>query len=198
MALTITNPTLTNPADKTELQENFTDIVNKFSAGITTADASSSAGFTNAQLANPHYELLVKLQIRMTDAGTALSALQLVDYFPIPNLATDGPYTIDSCEYYHTDIGAIANTTISIASGTVAAGAFSVTTTHVNAQTIAFGTDNNDAVGSLTVATASIPASANNRVLRMIVTLGNADILSTIGDTLVVTLKLKRTSGLRS
>ena len=192
MALTITNPTLSNPANKSQIEANFSDVTNKFSAGITTADLSATAALTNAQLANSYFEDTIKLQIRMTDAATALSALQLVDYYPLPNLSTDGPYTIVSCDYYSTDIGAIANMTVSIASGTVAAGAFSATTTHVSAQTIAFGTDNNDAVGSFTVADAGIPASDNNRVMRLIVTLGNADILSTIGDTLVVVMKLKR------
>lgn len=197
MSLTLTNSTLSNPADKTEIEENFTDVVNKFSANITTADLSASAGITNAQLANSHFEMLVKFQIRMTDAGTALSGLQLVDYHPLPDITT-GAYTIVGADYYATDQGANANFTVSIASGTVAAGAFSATTTHVNAQAIAFGTDGNDIVGSFTVADSSIPASANNRVMRCIVALGNADQLSTIGDTLVIVLKLKRTSGLRS
>ena len=197
MALTLTNPTLTNPADKTEIEENFADTVAKFAAGIRTADCASDAGFVNAQLANSHFEMLVKFQIRMTDAGTALSALQLVDYHLIPDI-TNGSYTIVGADYYATDQGATANFTVTIASGTVAAGAFSSTTSHVTAQTIAFGTDGNDIVGSFTVADATIPASANNRVLRCIVTLGNADQLSTIGDTLVIVMKLKRTNGLRS
>lgn len=197
MALTITNPTLSNPANKTEVEANFTDVVNKFNAGITTADLSASAALTNAQLANSHFEMLVKFQIRMTDAATALSALQLIDYHPLPDITT-GAYTIVGADYYATDQGATANFTVSIASGTVTAGAFSVTTTHVNAQTIAFGVDAEDIVGSFTVGTSSIPASANNRVLRCSVTLGNADQLSTIGDTLVIVLKLKRTDGLRS
>ena len=197
MALTITYPTLSNPADKDQVETNFADVVTKFSGGITTADMSASAGITNAQLANSHYEMLAKFQIRMTDAGTALSALQLVDYFPMPDMATDGTYTITDADYYITDIGDASSTAVTIASGTVAAGVFSATTTHVNAQTIASGTDGNDAVGSFTIADGVIPASASNRVLRMIVTLAT-NALSTIGDTLVVTLKIKRTSGLRS
>ena len=192
MSLTLTTTTLTNPANKAEIENNFTDVVNKFNAGIGTADMAAAAGVTNAQLANSYFEFVVKMSVRMTDAATALSALQLVDYHPLPNIATDGPYTIVTCDYYTTDTGAIADTTVSVASGTVAAGAFAVTTTHVSAQTIAFGTDGNDAVGAFTVANSTIPASANNRVLRLAVTLGNADILSTIGDTLVVVLKLKR------
>ena len=197
MSLTLSHTTLTNPADKTEIEENFADVANKCSGNITTADLSATAGITNAQLANSHFEMLVKFQIRMTDTATALSGLQLVDYHPLPDITT-GAYTIVGADYYATDQGATANFTVSIASGTVAAGAFSGTTTHVNAQTIAFGTNGNDILGSFTVADAAIPASASNRVLRCIVTLGNADQLDTIGDTLVIVMKLKRTNGLRS
>jgi hypothetical protein len=191
MALTITNPTLTNPADKTEIEENFDDIVDKFSNGLTSSDLSGSAGITNAQLANSYYEWTAKFSIGMTDAAGAPSSLQLVDYYPLPNLATDGPYTIVACDYYMTDIGDASSTAVTIASGTVVGGAFSVTTTHVNGQTIASGTAENDAVGSLTVADDEIPGSADNRVLRMIVTLAT-NALDDIGDKLVVTLKLKR------
>lgn len=193
MALTITNSTLSNPADKTEIEENFTDVVNKFSAGITTADLSASAGILNAQLANSYYEFLVKFQIRMTDETTAPAGEELVDYVPLPNLATDGPYTIVACDYYISDRGDAGNTTVTIASGTVASGAFDTTadTVHVNAQTIASGTDGQDVVGTFTVADSTIPASANNRVLRMIVTLAT-NALTAAGDTLVVTMKLKK------
>lgn len=191
MALTITNPVLTNPADKTEIQENFDDIVDKFSAGLTASDLTSTAGITNAQLANSYYEDTLKFSIAMTDAAAAPSALSLVDYIPLPNLATDGPYTIVACDYYMTDIGDASSTAVTIASGTVVAGAFSPTTTHVNGQTIASGTAENDAVGTFDVADPNIPASADNRVLRMIVTLAT-NALDDIGDKLVVTLKLKR------
>lgn len=196
MSLTITNPTLTNPADKTEIEENFTDVVAKFNAAITTTDCSASAGFTNAQLANSHYEMLMKFQVRNWNAA-APAGNELLDYHIMPDIATDGTYTITDCEYYITDGGSAGNTTVTIASGTVAAGAFSATTTHINAQTIASGTDNNDIVGSLTVGTAAIPASANNRVLQMTVTLAT-NALTNAGDSLTVVLKLKRTSGLRS
>jgi hypothetical protein len=197
VALTLRNSTLTNPADKTEIEENFADVVDKFNAGITTADLSAAAGIVNAQLANSHFEMFVKFQIRSTTTAPGAAGLQLVDYYPLPDI-TNGAYTIVGADYYATDQGATANFTVSIASGTVSAGAFSVTTTHVNAQTIAFGTDGNDILGSFTVADTAIPASANNRVMRCVVTLGNADQLSTIGDTLVIVLKLKRTLGLRS
>ena len=196
MALTITNPTLTNPANKTQIEANFTDIVNKFSAGLTTADSSSSAGYTNAQLANSHYEMLMKFQVRNWNAA-APAGNELLDFHIMPDIATDGTYTITDCEYYITDKGSAGNTTVTIASGVVAAGAFTVTTTHVNAQTIASGTDDQDAQGTLTIATAAIPANANNNVLRMLVVLAT-NALTTAGDSLTVVLKLKRTSGLRS
>ena len=196
MALTITNPTLTNPANKTQIEANFTDVVSKFSAGITTADLSSSAALTNAQLANSHYEMLMKFQVRNWNAA-APAGNELLDFHIMPDIATDGTYTITDCEYYITDKGSAGNTTVTIASGVVAAGAFTVTTTHVNAQTIASGTDDQDASGTLTIATAAIPASANNNVLRMLVVLAT-NALTTAGDSLTVVLKLKRTSGLRS
>ena len=196
MALTITNPTLTNPANKTQIEANFTDVVNKFSAGITTADLSSSAALTNAQLANSHYEMLMKFQVRNWNAA-APAGNELLDFHIMPDIATDGTYTITDCEYYITDKGSAGNTTVTIASGVIAAGAFSATTTHVNAQTIASGTDDQDASGTLTIATAAIPASANNNVLRMLVVLAT-NALTTAGDSLTVVLKLKRTNGLRS
>ncbi len=180
-----------------DVNENFDDVVAKINGGLTTANLSASAGILNAQLANSHYEMFVRFTIGMFD-GAAPTALQLVDYFPLPGLVADGSYTIEDCDYYITDRGATANTTITIDSGLVTAGAFVQTTVHVNAQTIAFGTDAQDVNASFTVAQAVIPASANNRVLRMTVTLGNPDIISVIGDKVVVVLKLRRTNGLRA
>jgi hypothetical protein len=190
MALTLTNPTLTNPADKTEIQENFTDVANKFNAGLTTADFSATAGITNGQLANSYYEFTVNLWVQDRDAAPA--GEELIYYYPLPNLATDGPYTIVACDYYIADSGTASSTTVSVASGTVAAGVFSGTTTHVNAQSIAAGGANEDVVGTFTLANSTIPASANNRVLRLIVSALATNALTEDGSMLSVTLKLKR------
>jgi len=191
MALTITNATLTNPADKTEIQENFTDVVNKFSAGITTSDCSASAAFTNAQLANSYYEFCINMWVQDRDAAPA--GEELIYYYPLPNVATDGPYTIVACDYYIADSGTAGNTAVTIASGTVAGGVFDTATDtlHVNAQNIAAGGANEDVVGTFTVADSTIPGAAGNRVLRMLVTLAT-NALSEDGSMLSVTLKLKR------
>lgn len=198
MAFTVTNNfSGQTTLDPDEIDQNFTDIEAKLNAGLTTSNLSASAGITNAQLTNSHYEILMKLSIHTPSDGSPPTGNELIDWHIMPDLVTDGTYTITDCEYYCSDIGTTGNITITIASGYVTAGAFSATTTHVSAQTIA-GATNNEANGSLTIATAAIPASANNAVMRMSVTLADASMMSNLGDRLVVVLKLKRTNGLRS
>lgn len=183
--------------DVSKIDTNFADIENKLNGNLDEDSMSADTQLPNSMLANSHYEMLVKFQLKNVDGTNALTGNELIDWHPLPGLVADGPYVIEDCDYYISDVGDAGNTVVTIASGTVAAGAFSATTTHVNAQNISSGTDGQDAVGSLTVASATIPASANNRVLQMSVTAAT-NALSGPADKLTVILKLRRTNGLRS
>jgi hypothetical protein len=93
MSLTLTN-TLVDGAtiDATELNDNFSDITDKFDGNITTADLNSNAGITNAQLANKHYEIV----LNMTIVGTHWAACNAGDYVAFAGLPGDVDATLRS------------------------------------------------------------------------------------------------------
>src|SRR3990167_5633375 len=73
------------------LNDNFTNVKNKFAAGITTADLSSSAGVLNAQLANSIYEFVVNLEVKPTTAvAPGTSTTVPVAVCGLPGSTSDG------------------------------------------------------------------------------------------------------------
>src|SRR3990167_4080885 len=59
MALTITNPTLANPASSTAVDENFADVVSKFDGNIVDADINTAAGITIGKFAQTYQEVWI-------------------------------------------------------------------------------------------------------------------------------------------
>lgn len=201
MALTITNSTLTNPANKTQIEENFTDVVSKFSAGITTADLSASAGITNAQLANSHYEVVLNMTAS-ADMWTAAEDDDIVAVAGLPEDVDGTSYTIVAANYLYR--GHVTAAT-SGAEFNVEWGYFNAGTWTMTSQIVA--TTNFTAAASvtanLTLATSTVTTSTTNRHFFAITATDAVEAAGTkpLADQeefLTVSLKLKRTNGLRT
>lgn len=201
MSLTITNSTLTNPADKTEIEENFTDVVNKFSANITTSDLSASAGITNAQLANSVYEFVVSMTVSSA-MWTAAEDDDIVAVVGLPEDTNGTSYTILAADYLFR--GHITAHT-SGAEFNVEWGYFNAGTWTMTSEIVA--TNNFTAAASvttnLTLATSTVTTSTTNRHFFAVTATDAVEGAGTkpmadAEEFLTVSLKLKRTNGLRS
>ena len=204
MALTITTPTLTSPANKTQIEQNFTDVVNKFAANITTADASATAGFTNAQLANSIYEFVCTMTVDSA-TWTAAADNDIVAACGLPEDVTGTGYTVIACDYLYNSPVTAASTgaEFSVLWGYYAAGVWTTTTSIVNTFNFTSLGAATSVSANLTLATAAITTSTANRnflVIRAtdVVEAAGTRPLANAREYLTVSLKLKRTSGLRT
>ena len=210
MSLTLTNSTLSNPADKTEIEENFDDVVDKFSAGITTSDLSASAGITNAQLANSIYEVVLNLQCTDVVWQSADAAGDRLAYVSIPGTSSgDGTYTGMSYNWVCTDCGAQTGIFRVEWGYFSSAGAWTVVSTPIDDITLVANSAVNDTAGAggaafttvFTLASDYTAANQGPRMFALVMDTDDTTALSTTAGTpnfLSVTMKLKRTNGLRT
>lgn len=192
-----------------QLNSDNTTIAAKFNAGITTADLSASAGIVNTQLANDDYEFVVHLQVKAHEAAAgAWSAVVAHTTLPLavvalPGSTTDGiAYTVLSASYACLDTGDVAqNTTYKVEWGafTGAAGAWAATSTVISSNNITSTAAGGMLAGNASLNTTALTlVDANPRFLALFVTAVGTNALDSQGAGLFVTLKLKRTSGLRA
>lgn len=212
MALTITNPTLSNPANKSQIEANFTDVTAKFNAGITTADISSTAGITNAQLANSIYEVVVNLTCGAEGWQAGTAAGDLLALAAIPGTSgSDGTYTGIAYSWACTDCGAQTGQFRVEWGYFDATGVWTVVSTPIAATTLTALSATNETPGAggatfttaFTLATDFTAANQGPRFFALVMATDDATAMSTAGGAihpsiLTVTLKLKRTSGLRT
>lgn len=191
MSLTHTNATLSDPPDKTEIEQNFSDTRDKF-GNIVNADISSSAGIATSKLAARDYEVIINLQaIGWGTAGQVVALCAL----PYDN-AADG-YTVLGAEYYIQEAGGSGSPAFDVQFGYATGGSWVTSTTVIDAETF---TANTTETGTCTIDSSTITLSATNQnFFRLVVdTAGTTVFASPAADEMLcVTLKLRRTNGLR-
>ena len=210
MAPTIPTPTLATVADKTEIEANFQAVEDHHNAGHTTADLTADAGILNAQLANSIYEVLVNLVCTDVVWQSADAAGDILALASIPGTSGgDDTYTGIAYNWACTDCGAQSGL-FRIEWGYFdSAGAWQVVSTPINDVTLTSNSAANNTAGAsgaafstvLSLATDYTPANQGPRMLALVMDTDDATALSTTAGTpnfLSVTLKLKRTLGLRS
>lgn len=101
--LVITNPTLSNPADKTEVQENFTDVTDWANGNISNDNISGSAGIALSKLAAQYQEVYVHLSIA-SPPGAASSTLPCA-VVAIPGSNGDTLWKATDVSWVCTDLG---------------------------------------------------------------------------------------------
>lgn len=203
MSLTITNVSLSNPANKSQIEQNFTDVVNKFNANITTADLSASAGIVNAQLANSLYEFVVTMTVPSA-MWTAAEDDDIVAVVGLPEDTNGTSYTILAADYLYRGhiTAASSGAEFNVEWGYFNAGVWTMTSEIVS--TLNFTTGATTSVtANLTLATSTVTTSTTNRHFFAITATDAVEGAGTkpmadAEEFLTVTLKLKRTNGLRS
>lgn len=164
MALTLTNTTLTNPADKAEIEANFTDVVNKFDGNIVNADINASAGIATSKLASDDYELDFTF---MVSAAQAAFASVPVAAIPIPSI-NGRTLTGVSGGWYITADGTANTFVFKVEFGYLSGTAWTDPDTIVASTTITSSGGNTPQVGTFTPN--DLVGDANTRMLGLFVT----------------------------
>lgn len=189
----------------TNLNTDKTVLEAKFNAGITTADLSASAGIINAQLANSIYEFEVCLKAH-AGQWAAASAGNLLDAAAIPGTTGDGTYTLQAYSWLCTDCGAQTGLFRVEWGYYDASGTWTVVSTPINNVTLTANSAVNDTAGAggstlstaLTLGTSFAAAGTGPRFLALVMDTDDATAFDAEPDFLAVTIRLKRTNGLRS
>ena len=202
MAFAITN-TFTSGATITHsgLNTNFSDISTILNGGLTTSNLSASAGITNAQLANDDYEFVVNLPLVEASAGEAAVATPAA-LVAIPGTSADGTYTVVSAALACSDVGSQdAQYKLQWGSFDGASNAWSSVQDVVSTFTLTSTAGNDTPTWlTLTVASATLTLHATTqRFLGLVlVTAGTNDMDAAMQNSLCVSLKIRRTNGLRA
>jgi len=199
--LTYTNPTLTNPADKSEIEANFADVASTVNGALDTGNMSGTAGFTNSQLANSDYEFLVHFSFNNADIAAVDGTTTPAFLVAIPGTSTDGTYTVLSGAWTCRDVGGqTQDFTVTWGNFNADGSTWDVTTTIATVTNLAgLGGANTVGHGSITISGATLTLEASDPMF-IGVNFPNAidgTVLSAATDRLDITLKLRRTDGLR-
>jgi hypothetical protein len=212
MAVSITNPTLSTTIVASEIEANFTDLVNKFGS-IDDSDIASNAAITITKLAAYNFEFLMNLTLRGPNVAGAAgddpivwSTTEPSLVMGLPGTSADGTYTVISGNWFCTDVGDQTN------DFTLTAGYYDTanppvwtvdttiaTVTNMPANDAAGPNNDNGGMGNITISSGTITLDASDP--RFIgINFPNAEggtFLDDKRDFLSVTLKLRRTDGLR-
>lgn len=174
-------------------------IEDKFNGAITNADVASSAAIANSKLANQHYEVVFNLNCsseRWQGAGND----EILAIAAVPGDSADGTYTGLDYGWACTDCGAqTGKFRVEYGYFDAATAVWTVVSTLVSDTTLTAINGNDTAgVGGAAFTTAITLASAASapRFIALVMDTDDATALST--GAMCVTLKFKRTNGLRS
>ena len=187
-----------------DINTNFDDVVSKINGGLTTDNLSASAGVTNAQLANKHYE--IGLTLHATAGAWAAATVDTpIAFASIPGASgTDGTYTGMAYNWACTDCGAQTGRFRVEWGYFDSAGAWTAVSTPINNVTLTANSAANDTAGAGgaafgTTFTLDSSASADSvRMFALVMDTDDATAFDAEPNLLSVSLRLKRTDGLRS
>jgi hypothetical protein len=205
--LTLSNPTLTNPADKSEVETNFAEVCTAINGNLANDNIIAGAGIETSKLAARDYEFVVRLAVHSAPAAAPppdrppASATVPIAVCSLPGLSTEGgAYTVLSGGWYISDDGdAAATTTFSVQLGYAGGGPGWTTVATTVAATNITGSGQNQQSGALVIGTAAISLHAATAYhFGLFLTALGANALNAAHSHLDVTLKLRRTDGLRT
>jgi hypothetical protein len=199
--LTLTYPTLSATANKAEVETDLAEITTVINGGLDNSNLAASAGIETSKLAARDYEFLSSLNVQPTTAVQPPSSSTVpIAICGLPGTSSDGAaYTVISGTYLCTDPGTAGNTAVNIQLGYLDAttGTWTTVSTIVASFNIAGAATNRS--GAVTIGTSAITLHASIQYFLglFITAYGDASTLDSAHSILNVTLKLRRTSGLR-
>lgn len=195
MGLQLTNTTLSGTVDATEINENFADIVDKFSENITNKDISDSAGIEITKLNAFKTEIYVTLSY-VYDGATTFSGGTDGDIYgaavPMPGESGDDFWTVADASWACQGTGTVAatfNVELGDYDGT---GAWASDAELIAEESITVSTNEGNQ-GGCTIDSSAITHGSAKRFL--VLTRGataGTNVINAAGDYLSVTLRLTR------
>ena len=162
MTLSLTT-SLSSTITKSELESNFTDIQNKFSAGIDNSDIKSGAGINISKLSASKEYVTVVLDNTAYTWGSAGAVIAIA---PIPGLtSTQSDWTLKAASWFVSDGGSTAGT-IDVALAYYNSGTLTDVTVLIDEESMTISSDGSGNSGQCTVdASAVAYHSSQSRVL---------------------------------
>lgn len=199
--LTYTTPVLTNPADKSEIEGNLGDIQTLVNGGLDNDNFHATAGIGTAKLAARDYEFLVHLQVQPEVAQPGTSSTVPLCVVGLPGDLADGvSYRALSANYYIIDDGTAGAVKFKVEYGYAAANVWvPVGGDIISTVAKASGGANGEQSGDLTINTTGMTTDDTHRYFLALFLEAPLDVtaLTNAYSGLFVTLKLRRTDGLR-
>jgi len=192
MSLTITNTTLSNPADKTEVEQNFTDVANKFGA-IDNSDVKAGAAIAISKLAASYQEVWLQLEMRQ-DIDGSWAGTTYYDWVPLPGTDADTAWVATDVSWTCKGVGNGAGT-FSVEYGAFSgAGVWVRDGDVVNAATIAAGggVDTFYQGRALEGGAVTLTQSSTVRALALYSEAAGTNVIDAAKDFLRVTVALRR------
>lgn len=200
MAFAVTNTfTSGQTLTHTDLNTNFDDIENKLNGGLDTTSLTSSAGITNAQLQNSLYEFVISTTIRQDAAlgggnflNTATSGFHVIGGVPYDSTDGNTGYTILGVESFLYLNPANTPSTAAVFSLLYGNHTDGFTSYHA---AITTGTANGQTQYTVSPTTITTSSARPKFFVLDVTTQGVA---FGLGDSWSISIKLKRTNGLRA
>jgi hypothetical protein len=190
MTFAVTNTTLTNPADKSEIETNFTDVVNKINGNLDNTSIGSGAAIDTGKLSARDYEVVLTLVLNGTDLNALNTHFFVVGGIPYDSTAGTG-YTILGVEHLlYIGPGGGGGTALV---GDLKVGNHNDGFTNIKTG-ISTGTANGETVESGFTTTYTLDSARPEFFIFDVTTAG---VGFAAGDSWALSIKIKRTAGLR-
>ena len=152
MTISLTT-SLSSTIVKAELEENFTNLKNKFAAGIDNSDIKNGAAIAISKLAAAKEYVTIPLVNYAYTWGSAAAEIATV---PLPGLSgTQANWTLKAASWYIEDTGTSAGTLDVVLTRYDSGGDLEDVTVLINEQALTVGTNNKGNSGQCTTITSS-------------------------------------------
>jgi hypothetical protein len=191
MAFTVTNTFTTGtPVVAADVNQNFDDVESLLNAGLTTANLNASAGITNGQLANDDFEFVLGIQLDGTELLKGTTGFIVVGAVPYDSTGGTGGYTILGIEHMtYAVTGGLTAAVFTLNYGNHTDGFTAIKTG------ITTGTASGQTRETGFTSTIAISATRPNFFVLDVTTAG---VTWALVDSWQLSIKLKRTNGLRA
>lgn len=153
MTISLTT-SLSSTIVKAELEENFTNLKNKFAAGIDNSDIKNGAAIAISKLAAAKEYVTIPLVNYAYTWGSAAAEIATV---PLPGLSgTQANWTLKAASWYIEDTGTSAGTLDVVLTRYDSGGDLEDVTVLINEQALTVGTNNKGNSGQCTITSSAV------------------------------------------
>lgn len=185
----VTNTTLTDPIDVSEIEQNFNEVATAFSY-VSGDDFGASAAISKEKLNARYIDTIIAMNIKGSVASLGdPNASNTIAAAPIPGSDGDEPWTVVGVSYMINDYGA-GNASVGLEYGYFSSGAFQGT----EIATINFSSYSGAIYAGTVDSGPTLDFSSNAKFLRLKLKNWGSGILTSLFSTMNVSVALRRTT----